>query len=120
MLQVLQQNKSFPDYLFFKELYFLPATSATSYRVGQKTHLEQVEQQETVISEKALFLESTIFTCSTCFTKRKAPKNTLGADVAAKKGCFQKSAFLREHCIYLPQLPQRPKCVRSSGHILGK
>ena len=104
MLQVLQQNKSFSDFLFFKELYFLPATSATSYRVGQKTHLSQVSQQNKSFSD-FLFFKELYFLPATSATKASCGSgNTLGAGGAARNGYFQKSLFLREYCFYLLRL----------------
>ena len=104
MLQVLQQNKSFSDFLFFKELYFLPATSATSYRVGQKTHLSQVSQQNKSFSD-FLFFKELYFLPATSATKASCGSgNTLGAGGAARNGYFQKSSFLREYCFYLLRL----------------
>lgn len=92
MLQVLQQNKSFSDFLFFKELYFLPATSATL--CGSEKPLEQVEQQEMVVFRKALFKRVLFLPAPAAPPKGRHQKTPLGQMWQQKMVVFRKALFL--------------------------
>ena len=120
MLQMLQQNKSFSDFLFFKELYFLPATSATKASCGSGNTLGAGGAARNGYFQKSSFLREYCFYLLRLLRQKEGTKKHPWGSCGSKKRLFSEKLFLREHCIYLPQLPQRPKRVIASGHILGK